>query len=181
MNRLPFDQQQLFMVVDVESIGLHGEGFAVAWEICRVALHDAPLEQGFWGCAPQLASGLDSDRDWVATHVPPLPMNCATPTEVRQHFWADWQTWSAQGALMLVDCGWPVETAFLSACLREARADLGFSGPFPLLDVATARTLLSGKPDTPSFHRAVQQHDPRDDVRATWLDWLHCFHICQTK
>ncbi|GAB4215586.1 MAG: hypothetical protein Fur007_13870 [Rhodoferax sp.] len=163
------------MVVDVESVGLHGEGFAVAWAVWAAGAPAgaAPLAQGLWACPPRAARGTAADMAWVLAHVPPLPAACATPADVRARFWADWLLWREKGAYMLVDCGWPVEAQFLSACVAEAGSDAAALGPYPLLDLATLRalhasplaTLAQRPPDE------MPAHDLRADVRQTHRLW----------
>lgn len=165
----------LAMVLDVESIGLHGEGFAVAFAVCDTRTGQS-LAEGLWACAPEAAQGSADDRAWVRQHVPDLPVNCQNPQQVRQRFWADWLHWRAQNAWLVADCAWPVESNFLSACVQDAPAQEAFLGPFPLIDVATCLALWPGP--VPDF--SVRQsdelplHDPRADVRQSLriLHWL---------
>ena len=44
-----------FMVFDVESVGLHGEGFAVAWVV--VNIDGEKLDEGCLSCNPTLCNG----------------------------------------------------------------------------------------------------------------------------
>ncbi len=169
----------LLMVIDVESIGLHGEGFAVAWQVATSS-HADVLAQGLWACPPEAAAGSAPDRAWVAAHLPVLPVNCPDPSAVRQHFWADWLHWRQQGAWMLADCAWPVEARFLNDCIRDGAPDAGQFGPWPLLDLALARALW------PELTTLAQQrlpdelpvHDPRADVRQTLRLWHHWRKLC---
>lgn len=162
----------LWMVVDVESIGLHGQAFAVAWAVWRQGT-DAALAQGLWACPPDAAQGSDADRAWVAASLPPLPANCANAAMVCQRFWADWLHWRSRGATMLVDCGWPVEAQFLSACVRQAGPDVAMLGPIPLVDLATLRALHPERLAALPVRLAdeLPAHDPRADVRQTWRLW----------
>lgn len=156
------------MVFDVESIGLHGEGFAVAWLVLDVLTH-ATLESETHDCPADLAKGSTTDRAWVAANIPALKTNCASPSEVRAHFWGAWLRWRAQGAWLVADCAWPVETNFLSACVQDAGPDAHFLGPLPLYDL-TALALFC-KVDSPNqparLGDELPEHDPAADARHT--------------
>lgn len=125
------------MVFDVESVGLHGEGFAVGWTILNRAGEE--LGSGLYSCPLDAATGADSDREWVQANVMPHlgAPNCETPQQVRDAFWKEYQTLKATGPVELwTDCGWPVEANFLTACVKDAPEDRNWEGPYPLLDVA---------------------------------------------
>ncbi len=47
--------EKLFFVFDVESIGLHGEGFAVGWVV--VGETGATYEESYLACLPGAARG----------------------------------------------------------------------------------------------------------------------------
>jgi hypothetical protein len=134
----------LFFVFDVESIGLHGEGFAVGYVITDD--HGTCLEKGIFACSPDRAQGDDNGRPWVMEHVEPAigRFNCETPRDVRRRFWNTWLNAkdraraSSLNLYMVSDVAWPVEANFLSACI----SDLGlgaFDGPYPLIDVSSVR------------------------------------------
>lgn len=173
-------QVRHLMVLDVESVGLYGEGFAVAFEVL-----DWPFAQiladGMWACSPDVANGDASGRAWVQGHIPGLAFNCSTTTEVRQRFWSYWLSWRAKGALLVADHAWPVETGFLSACVHESKAASAMQGPYPLLDLAVLDTLWPA--DAPDVNHRLDDelpaHDPRADVRQTcrklraWRDFLN--------
>lgn len=71
-----------YMVFDVESIGLHGEGFAVGYVV--VQEDGKMLEEGVFSCRPDKAQGSEGDREWVAQNVPVLPCKEVEPSEVRE-------------------------------------------------------------------------------------------------
>jgi hypothetical protein len=168
-----------FMVFDVESVGLHGEGFAVAWVIMT---GDGAIEsEGSLGCPPDEADGLPRDRAWVAANVnvPAKCSMCANPEEVRDRFWDVWQVAKAQGATLWAECLWPVEANFLSEAVQDASYSLTnaddamfvrqWEGPYPFHDIATFR-LAAGFDPLGSFPRLPNEqpaHDPLCDARQS--------------
>ena len=81
-----------FMVFDVESIGLHGEGFAVAWVV--VNRDGERLGEGCLSCDPAQCYGTDESRLWVGENVPPLERTSPTKQHLRNTFWHEWRPWS---------------------------------------------------------------------------------------
>ncbi len=156
-----------YMVFDVESIGLHGEGFAVAWVV--VSEDGQRLEEGLYSVDPDMCQGTDADRAWVAENVPLLEANCATKEELYDVFWAAWLRWKSQNAFLTADCAWPVETNFLSACVRAKPEERAWEGPYPLLDLANVVTTLSGDATKLSERHAdeLPAHHPLMDTRQS--------------
>ena len=163
---LTANRPRFLMVFDVESIGLHGEGFAVSWLV-------VDTHQGIWideqthACNPSLASGTDADRLWVANNVPTIGANCASPAEVRSVFWHAWLRWREQSAWLAADAAWPVETNFLSACIRDVGSDAHFLGPYPLIDI-DALAVATGHLRHAELARKADElpvHDPAADAR----------------
>lgn len=81
------------MVFDVESNGLHGEGFAVGWVI--VDDEGQVIKSGYEACEPR--GPIDP---WVKENVlPSLPIATQPNVEtVRALFWAAWEEAKAGGA-----------------------------------------------------------------------------------
>lgn len=153
----------LYMVFDVESIGLHGEGFAVAYVVIdekgqRVAIDVC-------ACSSDKAVGTPEDREWVNNNIPYIPFNAVGPTEVRSWFWNAWQRWKKLGAVLVTDCGWPVEHRFLAACVDDDPSRC-WEGPYPLYDVASIM-LANGKDPLAERERLEDEkelHNPLCDV-----------------
>ena len=82
-----------FMVFDVESIGLHGDGFAVAWVV--VNRNGERLGEGCLACDPAQCGGTHEGRLWVAEHVPALEATSPTPQHMRNGFWHECSALSA--------------------------------------------------------------------------------------
>jgi hypothetical protein len=129
-----------FMVFDVESIGLHGEGFAVAWVV--VDREGKKLGEGCLSCDPSQCSGSDENRLWVSGNVPGLKITNPTKQHLRNAFWHEWRHWADQGAVLVADCAWPVEANFLSACVRLNHSEREWQGPYPLHDLASVLLAL---------------------------------------
>lgn len=156
-----------YMVFDVESIGLHGEGFAVGWVVVDDAGRE--LSSGRAACLPEAARGADEDRAWVRVHCPTLPVCCSTPAEVRAAFWRAWGRESESGSVLVADCAWPVEARFLTACVDAAPETRRWQGPYPLHEVATMR-LAAGLDPLATVARLPSEepkHDPLADARQS--------------
>jgi hypothetical protein len=155
-----------YFVFDVESIGLHGEGFAVG---VVVADHNGVLrEEKLITCDPMKARGTFEDRLWVEQNIPKLPVGYGEASQVRTHFWRHWEFWRDKGATMWADCAFPVETNFLADCIKDEPAR-AFVAPYPLHDIATL-ALICGVDPTETQIRLVDEkpvHNPLKDARQS--------------
>jgi DNA polymerase III alpha subunit (gram-positive type) len=123
-----------YMVFDVESIGLHGEAFAVAWCIVK----DGKIEsERCLSCDRDSCYGSDIDRDWVDEYVPMIKITHEHRKDMLNEFWQEWVKQSSEGAALVADCCWPVETNFLSDCVRRHLSERKWQGPYPLLDLTS--------------------------------------------
>jgi hypothetical protein len=168
----------LWVVLDVESIGLHGEGYAAGWVVVDSAGNE--LDARREACPTEAAAGYESGRKWVAANCPPLPATRMTPAEVRAEFWQAWTKWRGQGAKLIADCGWPVEARFLIACVEDARP-LGrgrvlseggrdYGGPYPLHELASLLVAAGIDPFATKGTRMpneLPEHDPLADARQS--------------
>ena len=153
------------MMLDVESIGLYGDGLAYGFVIFD---GDVTVEEGLAIAHPDTCAGERKDLDWINTHVFPwidamspefpkagersLVLNdpttgvlttlCDGPGSLREAFWSVWEREKARGTELWGDVCYPVEANFLASCVR-ARTGRKFEGPFPLLDVATVTMVAS--------------------------------------
>jgi hypothetical protein len=158
------------ITIDVESIGIHGEAFAVGFIVHH---NGVEIEAGCFACDPDAAKGTDADREWVANHIPPIMITDSTPREVRQRFWDIWMHWREKGALMVADCAWPVEARFLLACIDDDPEERCWKGPYPLHDLAT-RMLDLGHDPKQRFSRLeneLPEHHPLADARQSARLW----------
>ncbi len=157
----------LFMVIDVESIGLHGQGFAVAWVVVKRG--GKCHEQGYLACDPALCEGPEDSRLWVAENVPPLTVTSPDRAHLLNEFWAVWRSWADKGAVLVADCAWPVEAGFLFDCVKQDPVGREWTGPYPLYDLASI-CLVFGLDPTATRARLADEmpaHHPLMDARQT--------------
>ena len=177
----------LFMVFDVESIGLHGEGFAVGFVV--VGMDGKVYDAGRYVCPQETARGVtDADTDparkWLAANIPPMEATVTNPAVLRDVFWAEWLPWKSLGAALVADCGWPVEARFLAACVDQRPELRGWDGPYPLHELATFR-LAAGFDPLATVERLPNElpaHDPLADARQSarlLLEALKELHRCR--
>lgn len=155
-----------FFVFDVESIGLHGEAFAVGW--CAVNTKGEELQSARYACRRDEVDGSDSDRKWVDENIPAIATTCDYHTMIGW-FWSDWLGWKANGAIMAADCAWPVEARFLCKCVDHDREARAFEGPYPFIDIGSVLLALGHNP-LKEFDRNANElpkHDPLADARQS--------------
>jgi len=128
-----------YMVFDVESVGLHGEGFAVGWVV--VNRDGETIAEGSAACQPDEEMGTPEGLKWVQENVRSdrTPVSYLIPREVRDAFWSHWMEWKAKGAVLVADCAWPVEARFLAACVDDDPEQREWQGPYPLHELASFR------------------------------------------
>jgi hypothetical protein len=156
-----------FMVFDVESIGLHGEGFAVGWVVITRA--GERLDEGYLACHPLTARGTLEGGEWVAQHVPTMEFQCDTPRSVREGFWRLWRHWAEKGALLVADCAWPVEARFMAMTIEDAMPEREWQGPYPLHDLASVLLAVGHNP-LARYERTADElpvHHPLMDARQS--------------
>ncbi len=154
----------MWMVIDVESVGLHGEGFAYAAVVIDGA--GAVLREECVACPPEAAQGDDAARPWVASHVSTAGADAvATPREVRERFWASWRRWSAEGAALAADSLWPVEARFVAACVDDDPSRC-WDGPYPFHEIASL-VAASGRPADQRRAGETPEHHPLADARQS--------------
>lgn len=154
-----------FFVFDVESIGLHGEGFAVAggvyiagaaqWEFC-------------FCCPMDKAEGLQADRDWVSRNVPVMEETHRDTYGLRLAFWQAWEKAKAGGAEMAAECLWPVEARFLQDCIRDDAQRLP-TAPYPCHEISSVM-LSAGMNPMATYDRTpseLPRHNPLADARQS--------------
>ena len=161
-------------VFDVESIGLHGEGFAVAGGVYTSG--GGRNEEFVYSCPPDAAAGEAANREWVAENVPKLDITHDTPAEMRDAFWREWIKAKATGAKMMADCQWPVEARFLLDCVRDDLPGREWDGPYPLHDIATLILACGGDPTGTQERESGEEraHHPLDDARQSARLALSC-------
>jgi hypothetical protein len=159
----------VYMVFDVESLGLHGESFAVGWVVVDL---DKGLELGcdFAACNHSVLRGAPEAYQWVDDHVPFLPSVYRSPAQIRRYFWEMWRYWHTEhGAMLAADVNWPVESRFLCACVDAKPAEREWQGPYPLIDVASCRLAAGFDPlaTEPRLADEMPAHNPLCDARQS--------------
>lgn len=163
-----------FMVFDVESIGLHGGAFAVAWIVLNS--DGRHLDERCLSCDLDQVHGTDEGRLWVAEHVPALKVTNPSPQHMCNQFWLSWRYWSARGAVLVADCAWPVETNFLSFCVALNLPARERQGPYPLYDLESMLYMLGEDPTatSPRLTGELPEHHPLMDARHSARQLLQC-------
>ncbi|MES2367745.1 MAG: hypothetical protein V4563_17845 [Pseudomonadota bacterium] len=155
-----------FFVFDVESIGLHGEGFAVAG---GVYLENGASQWEFCFCCPtETAEGLLADRDWVSRNVPVMVITHRDTLGLRMEFWNVWEKAKTGGAEMAAECLWPVEARFLQDCIRDDAQRLP-TAPYPCHEIASVM-LSAGMNPMATYDRTASElprHHPLCDARQS--------------
>ncbi len=161
----------LIFSFDVESIGLHGEGFAVG----GATFLDGVETNSFLFSVPSaIASGTNERRKWVAENIPSLPITHNSLAAMRSDFWKLMVAAKDNGAEIVTDCGWPVEANFLSDCVADDLEARQWQGPFPLLDLTSALVVCGIDPLT-TFNRQpneLPKHNPLCDARQSARIWI---------
>lgn len=155
-----------FMVFDIESIGLHGEGFAVGYVIIKDL---EIITERLIACNPEKARGTLINYNWVQNNIPDFEYDYLNPYEVRCSFWRAWMDWkSSSNVYLAADCAWPVEANFLSKCIED-NPNREFNGPYPLIDISSL-LLAKGIDPLTTFERKKNElpiHDPLCDARQS--------------
>lgn len=160
-----------FFVFDVESIGLHGEGFAVAGGvyIAGAAMHE------FCFCCP-MEEAIDpepteSDVEWVKNNIPVMEVTHRNPRQVREAFWAEWMKAKKQypGICMAGECIWPVEAGFVARCIYQAQGERAWEGPYPFHEIASVMLAAEMNPMGEYGRTASElpKHNPLADARQS--------------
>lgn len=166
-----------FFVFDVESIGLHGEDFAVGGGLY---LENGAAQWEFrFSCPRETAWGVSDDREWVKNNIPEIEITHSNPVALRTAFWEKWQQAKHQGAVMAAECAWPVEAGFLMSCIRDVPYG-GRTGPYPLHDIASMM-LAAGMDPMATYEREpseLPKHDPLADARQSARLMVQALDAC---
>ena len=173
MTIQPLSQTPHLFIFDVESIGLHGQAFAVAGGILTPGATEL-VDEFCYAVHPDKASGSPEDRDWVRRHVPPLAETHPHQEAMAQDFWTRWRDAAdIPGMRAAADCTWPVEASWLSFCVKscgfEAAKERWWTGPYPFIDIGTLILAAGGNP-TQTFNRLPSElpaHHPLQDSRQS--------------
>lgn len=156
-----------FFVFDVESVGLHGEAFAVAGGIY---INGAAQSEFRFCCPIEEAYGDAEDREWVKANVPVMEITHRNPACVRGAFWVEWEKAKKRypDITMAGECIWPVEAGFVSRCIHEGYGRK-WSGPYPFHEIASVM-LAAGMDPMATYEREESEkpaHEPLADARQS--------------
>lgn len=154
----------LHFVYDVESIGLFGVGFAVGYVVFREGKPGWEAE-GLYACPSDAAGGFEEDREWVEENVPDISPTHDTPEEIREAFWQDMRRWKFRGAEIWADSIWPVDTGFMTSCVRDDLPTRTWKGPHPIWDIRTLGK-ASGV-SRPRLQESDLRHHPLGDAKRS--------------
>lgn len=157
----------LYMVFDVESIGLHGEGFAAGYVV--IDENGNEKQSGFCACDPKYATGRGVNHDWIRKNIPEMHYATGDVVYLRRWFWHAWRQWQNMGATLWADCAWPVEARFLAQCVDDQVNERWVVGPYPLHEIATL-ALATGHDPLATNERLPHElpaHDPLNDARQS--------------
>jgi hypothetical protein len=161
--------------LDCEANGLHGDIFAVA-----AAVYEDGREIETWTARCPIYGQVDP---WVETNVLPALVDMPVTEQsyaALVHGWrVHYRQWRDEfGPEMRVLCHvpWPIETRLL----WDAHHDVPFSGPFPLLDLASMLHAIGHDPTSEDAYLAAigirrptgMPHDPLNDVRTAALAYF---------
>lgn len=169
MNKKPY-----WCVFDVESVGLHGEGFAVGYVVLDRELEIN--ETGLFACDWKAARGNKSGIEWCERELPGLAWTHTSPRAVRKAFWERWMTWRSCGGVLVAECGWPVEARFLAECVDDDPLSREWHGPYPMVELATLMEARGLDPMKPWDRLAEEMpaHNPLADSRLSARILIEC-------
>lgn len=156
-----------YFVFDVESIGLHGEPFAVGWVV--VDNEGTELSNGCFSVPPGIVSGDAEDRKWCSENLPELDFTHTTLEEMLRDFWAVWKQFKTDEGMMLAECGWPVEAKFLAMCVGVGFPASKWEGPYPFHEIASFM-VAAGMDPMSNYERnasEIPKHNPLADARQS--------------
>ena len=168
------EQFALAMVFDVESLGLHGEGYALGWTIVEEG-HES--NYGYFATSPEsvepcITAGkesIEASIEWLNRNVHLPRLTTGSPREIRDQFWSTWLNVKRRGGKLWSDVNWPVEANFLSDCVRDDHDEREWDGPYPLMDIGSLRRLMNITPATVVFnsYHTGGAHNPLYDARES--------------
>ncbi len=156
-----------YFVFDVESIGLHGEAFAVAGGVFLE--NGTPQWEFQFACPIAECAGSVDDLRWVLENVPALKVTHSLPVGIRQAFWECWEKAKREGATMAAECLWPVEAGFVSRCVADDPEARKWNGPYPFLEISSFLVAAGMDPMAtyPRLAREEPAHSPLCDARQS--------------
>jgi hypothetical protein len=167
------------LIIDVESMGLHGDAFAVAGELYSEDGND--VLDSFIYYTPRIIAnpGTDSDKKWVEENVPKLEkmtldvkaIKLSSKIELCTKFMTKWVYYCNKynNIKMYAECGWPVESRFLNDCIDLSVEKYNWKGPYPLHEIASILACANMDPmkNYKRNENELPEHHPLTDVRLS--------------
>lgn len=165
---LPKEWWNYFICFDVESIGLHGQGLAVG----AVVFKDGIEIDSFFARAKRFKVPHSVDHEdftWLNKNVLPHldPPTHDYDWDMKETFWELWIKHRDEGAVLVADVAWPVETRFLNHCVHQYLIERKWKGPYPLIDVASIFAVLGEPPQSDRLEDELPVHHPVADARRS--------------
>lgn len=169
--------QDLFFIVDVESLGLYGDPFAIAYGVYKMDLTHlglpVALEEGVI-CINRdnvHLKGSKDDIEWVSKNIPLIEINSPSKYQMLNSFWKKWQEVKVKypQIVMAAECLYPVEANMLIECVRLFEKERKFAAPYPLFEISTAMQ-LAGMDIHEKYARLeseLPEHHPLADIRQS--------------
>lgn len=156
--------------IDAESIGVHGEAYAIAGGVYELSKDLKVCEEFCFSCYSDEADGDFDDRKWVSENIPPIKVTHNSPKEIRTAFWRKWKQIKGNypDIAMVAETAWPVEARFLIDCVKDDKTRK-WEGPYPLHDISSFLA-AAGKDPMANYERLpneLPKHDPLADVRQS--------------
>ncbi len=163
-----------YFVFDVESVGLHGEGYAAGFVVLDA--EGNKLDSGCFACAPHAARGNEEGFQWIKENAPSLHCSHDSPWQVRAAFWRKWVEHKMPGTVMVADCGWPVEARFLIQCIEDHPVERTWGGPYPFHELATLMVACGMDPLETRERNSGEnpKHDPLADALQSARLLIEC-------
>lgn len=170
----------LLFVLDVESVGLYGEGFAVGWVVIDMngKEHESGLFVSDWqDCDSDINA---STNHWLKKNLPPMAITHRFKADLRMDFFNVLQRWLPNGdnkshskvSSAWADWGYPVEAQFLiqcrntAHCERMGEVDPSWLMPGPLHEIATICLAAGVESEAyPRLASELPEHNPLNDAR----------------
>jgi hypothetical protein len=127
------------------------------------------LREFCYSIEPNVSRGSDADRAWVAANIQPIEITHTNIKSLRTEFWESWMDAKENGAVMAVECGWPVEHRFLTQCIDDDTESRKWEGPYPLHEISSIM-LAAGMDPMATYDRLLSElpnHNPLADARQS--------------
>ena len=169
------------VILDAESIGLHGECFAIGYVVKDELGKE--VESGMASCPIETAKGDLDDCEWVSANVSLGEPTHANPRAVRDWWWEIYRRLSAEGAGFWCDCLWPVEANLFSACIADDPVARKWLGPYPLGEITEYLRMAGRNPLEyyPRLDDELPAHNPRNDSRQSARIFFECLDELNAK